>query len=376
MTLAMRRALYVFLVTTAAGVGVVAFLIYKFVTYPDTVGGWAKGPVDVEVPKGAGAQQVSELLAGKGLLSKPSIFRLYAGQRGVASRFRAGHYRIDAPTTPRQLLTTMIRGTADELVAVTIPPGKNIVEIADLFAAAGVTPRDEFLAQVVDPQFLRSLEIPFPSLEGYLYPDTYRLPRRTPAARAIVPLVRRHRQVYDELRTIYRSGLASLRDTLGFDDAKVVLMASIVEKETGRADERPKVAAVYLNRLIKPTFRPKILQADPTIIYGCTVAPLFMGKVSEACGQWKGNIQYIHLYDKENPYNTYTHEGIPPGPIASPGRAALAAVMKPDPGPYLYFVAKPDGTSYFSSTVAEHEAAVVRYQRGGQAMPKSRSAVR
>jgi UPF0755 protein len=97
-----------------------------------------------------------------------------------------------------------------------------------------------------------------------------------------------------------------------------------------------------------------------------------MGKTSEACSQWKGNIQYIHLYDKDNPYNTYTHEGLPPAPIASPGRAALAAVMKPDPGPYLYFVAKPDGTSYFSSTQAEHDAAVVRYQRGGKALPKGR----
>src|SRR4051794_18437772 len=202
MTVPMRRALTVFLLTTAAGLSVVVFLLYKFMTYPDSPGGWARGPVDVEVPKGAGAQQVSELLADKGLLSRPSLFRMYAGQRGVASRFRAGHYRIEAPMTPRQLLTTIIRGTADELVAVTIPPGKNIVEVADLFAAAGVTSRDEFLAQVVDPAFVRSLEVPGTSLEGYLYPDTYRLPRRSPAARAIVPLVRRHRQVYEELRAI------------------------------------------------------------------------------------------------------------------------------------------------------------------------------
>jgi UPF0755 protein len=178
--------------------------------------------------------------------------------------------------------------------------------------------------------------------------------------------------VYEELRATHRAGLNYLRETLAFDDAKVVILASIVEKETGRAEERPKVAAVYLNRLIKPTFKPKLLQADPTIIYGCTVAPLFMGKASEACSQWKGNIQYIHLRDTENPYNTYTHEGMPPGPIASPGRAAMAAVMKPDTGCYLYFVAKPDGTSYFSCTVTEHEAAVVRYQRGGKPMNRAR----
>jgi UPF0755 protein len=371
MTLAMRRALTVFLVTTGFGLALVATVVYKFVKYPDTLGGWARGTVEVDIPKGAGAQHVSELLADKGLLDRPSLFRMYAGQRGVASRFRAGHYRIDAPTTPRQLLETMIKGTADELVAVTVPPGKNIVEIADLFAAAGVTSRDEFLAQAIDPAFVRSLELPGPTLEGYLFPDTYRLRPHTPPARALLPLVRRHRQVYEELRATHKSGLATLRNLIGFDDAKVVIMASIVEKETGRPEERPKVAAVYLNRLEKPAFRPKFLQADPTIIYGCAVAPVFMGKASDACSQWKGNIQYIHLYDKDNPYNTYTHEGLPPGPIASPGRAAMAAVMKPDPGAYLYFVAKPDGTSYFSTTQAEHEAAVVRYQRGGKPMSRS-----
>jgi UPF0755 protein len=214
--------------------------------------------------------------------------------------------------------------------------------------------------------------VPGPTLEGYLFPDTYKFRPHTPAARALVPLVRRHRQVFEEVRAAHRQSLAALTKSLGFDDAKIVVLASIVEKETGRPDERPKVAAVYLNRLSNPKFQPKRLAADPTIIYGCAVAPLFMGKTSEACSQWKGNIQYIHLYDKDNPYNTYTHEGLPPAPIASPGRAALAAVMKPDPGPYLYFVAKPDGTSYFSSTQAEHDAAVVRYQRGGKALPKGR----
>jgi UPF0755 protein len=372
MTSPMRRALQVFLLTTVLGILAVGVLVYKAITYPETAVGWASGPVDVEIPKGAGAQQVSELLYSKGLIERPVVFRLYAGQRGAASRFRAGHYRIAAPASPRQLLEVFLRGAADELVAVTIPPGKTLIEVADLFDAAGVTPKAEFLAQAVDPVLVRSLELPGTSLEGYLYPDTYRLPRRTPAARAIVPLVRRHRQVYEELRATHRAGLNYLRETLAFDDAKVVILASIVEKETGRAEERPKVAAVYLNRLIKPTFKPKLLQADPTIIYGCTVAPLFMGKASEACSQWKGNIQYIHLRDTENPYNTYTHEGMPPGPIASPGRAAMAAVMKPDTGCYLYFVAKPDGTSYFSCTVTEHEAAVVRYQRGGKPMNRAR----
>jgi len=365
----MRKAFKVFLVTTLLGLGAVGVVLWKTVRYPDEPSGYAMGVVEFDVPKGAGAQQVSELLADKGLLQRPAIFRLYAGQRGVASRFKAGHYRIQAPATPRQLLEAMIKGSADELVAVTIPPGKTILDVAEILDKAGITPKAELIAKAMDPAFVRSLEIVGPSLEGYLYPDTYKLRAHTPAERTLVPLVRRHHQVFEELRAANAAGVAALRKNLGFDDAKIVTLASIVEKETGRAEERARIAQLYLNRLQKPNFRPRILQADPTIIYGCAVAPLYAGgKASAACAGWKGNIQTIHLRDTENPYNTYTHEGLPPGPIASPGRAALEAVMKPDGSPYLYFVAKGDGTSYFSTTVAEHEAAVVKYQRGGRPM--------
>jgi UPF0755 protein len=371
MTQPMRKALKVFFITTLLGLVVAGAVVWKAWHYPDEQSGYAFGTVEFDIPKGAGAQQVSELLADRGLLQRPAIFRLYAGQRGVASRFKAGHYKVQAPTTPRALIDVMIRGSVDELVAVTIPPGKTILDIAELLDKAGITPKAELLAKALDPGFVRSLELPGPSLEGYLYPDTYKLRPHTPAERTLVPLVRRHRQVFEELRAANPSGLAALRKSLSFDDAKIVTLASIVEKETGRADERPRIAQLYLNRLSKPTFRPRLLQADPTIIYGCTVAPLYSGgKASPACSQWKGNIQYIHLRDTENPYNTYTHEGLPPGPIANPGRAALEAVMKPDGSPYLYFVAKGDGTSYFSTNIAEHEAAVVKYQRGGRPMNK------
>jgi UPF0755 protein len=369
MTDPMRRAFKVFLVTTLVGVGAAGFLAYKAYRYPDEASGSATGVVEFDVPKGAGAQHVSEVLAQKGLLERPAIFRLYAGQRGVASRFKAGHYKIQAPTTPRQLLEAMIRGAAEELVAVTVPPGKTILDIAEILDKAGITPRKELIAKALDPVFLRSLEIPGSSLEGYLFPDTYRLRPHTPAERTLVPLVRRHRQVFEELRAAHPQGVAALRKDLSFDDHKIVILASIVEKETGRPEERARIAQLYLNRLSKPNFHPRLLQADPTIIYGCTVAAL-TGPVSPACRQWKGNIQTIHLRDTENPYSTYTHEGLPPGPIANPGRPALEAVMKPDGSPYLYFVAKGDGTSYFSTNVAEHEAAVVKYQRGGRPLNK------
>ena len=364
----MRKALLVFLASAALGVLVLLLLVHKVISYPYTTTGSAQGTVDLEIPKGANARQVSELLAAAGLVDSPTYFRLYAYQRGATSRFKAGHYHIPAPTTPRKLVDMMIQGAADELVTVTVPEGKNVLEVIDILDAASIASKADLLAQALDPAFARSLDLP--GLEGYLFPDTYRLRPHTPAARVLVSLVRRHRQVFQELSAAHASGLATLKNKLGFDDARVVTLASIVEKETGQPQERPRIAQVFINRLSKPSFQPKFLQTDPTIIYGCTAAPHFSGKISAACTKWDGRIHRIHLDDRDNPYNTYTHEGLPPGPIANPGRAALAAVMHPDGSPYLYFVSKNDGTHHFSTTLAEHEAAVVKYQRGGKPLVK------
>jgi UPF0755 protein len=358
----MKRALIVFLVTTAVALGAVGFVARTAWRYGDTPGGTAQGKVAIEIPSGASAGDVAGRLAAAGLIGNPAIFRLYAGQRGVAGRFKAGRYEIAAPATPKQILDTLVKGAADELVTVVIPEGKNLVEVVDILAAAGVAGRAELLAKATDPAFAAELGLPGTTLEGYLYPDTYRLRPRTPAARALIPLVRRQRQVFAELRAAHAKGAADLKRTLGFDDHKLVVLASIVEKETGRSEERPRIAQVFINRLRMPTFVPKLLQTDPTIVYGCTVAT----PRSAACLKWDGRIRRIQLDDRENPYNTYTHTGLPPGPISNPGRAALEAVMAPDGTPYLYFVAKNDGTHQFSRTVAEHNAAVVKYQRGGK----------
>jgi UPF0755 protein len=358
----MRRAFRVFVVTTLLGLGGMAWVAHTAWRYGDRSSGTARGQVEIEIPKGATAGQVAERLAAAGLLDRPAIFRLYAGQRGVAGRFKAGRYLITAPATPRQILDVLVRGAAEELVAVTIPEGKNLIEIAEIFEAAGIASRAELVAQAMDPAFAAGLGLPGTSLEGYLFPDTYRLRPHTPPARALIPLVRRHRQVFEELRAAHAKGVADLKKTLGFDDAKIVILASIVEKETGQPAERPRIAQVFINRLRFPTFVPKLLQTDPTIIYGCTVAL----PRSEACSRWDGRIRRIQLEDRGSLYNTYTHEGLPPGPIANPGRAALEAVMAPDHTGYLYFVSRNDGTHYFSKTVAEHVAAVNKYQRGGK----------
>ena len=364
MTKPMKRALIVFLSTTAIGVIALIVVARTAWRYGDTPGGTATGKVAVEIPNGATAGDVSNRLKDAGLIGNPTVFRLYAGQRGVAGRFKAGRYEINAPASPKQILDTLVKGAADELVTVIIPPGKNLLEVAEILDAAGVAGKAELAAKASDPAFAAELGLPGNTLEGYLFPDTYRLRPRSTPARALIPLVRRHRQVWAELRAAHAKAALELKKTLGFDDHQIVVLASIVEKETGRPEERPRIAQVFMNRLLMPTFRPRLLQTDPTIIYGCTVA----APRSTACQKWDGRIHRIHLDDRDNVYNTYTHEGLPPGPISNPGRAALEAVLAPDHTPFLYFVARNDGTHQFSRTVAEHNAAVVKYQRGGKAL--------
>jgi len=371
MTSPKRRAFQVFLATVAIGLvaaGVVAYRVYH---YPDRAFMGAQGSIEVEIPRGANAPKVAELLAQAKIIENPGYFRLYASHRGAANRFRPGLYHFPAPLSPKVIVDMLVKGVADELVAVTIPEGKNLIEIAEILETAGIAKKDDLVALATDANFAKAQEVPGRSLEGYLFPDTYKLRPNTPAAEALATLVKRHRRVYDELRSKNPTGANFLHTKLKMDDGRIVTLASIVEKETGQPLERPRIAQVFLNRLLKPTFQPKLLQTDPTITYGCVVAPAFLGQTSAACQKWDGRIRRIQLEDKDNPYNTYTHEGLPPGPIANPGRAALLAVLRPDASNYLYFVSKNDGTHQFSATVAEHEAAVTKYQRGGKPMGKT-----
>ncbi len=369
----MRRALWVFLGTMLAGVATFSVILYLVWSYPDRSDGSAEGTVKITIPRGATAQDVSELMQKAGLVESPALFRLYTAQRGAAGRIRSGNYEVKAPVSPKELVDTLMKGAADRLVTVTIPEGKNFVEIADILEAAGVTRKAEFIAAAINPAIVKSMEIPGLSLEGYLFPDTYRLRPNSPPVDVIFTMVRRHRQVYEELKRAHADGLEDLRRRLGFEDRQVVTLASIIEKETGRADERPRIAQLNINRLTLPTFPRRRLETDPTIIYGCAVAPIYTGRISEACRQFKNmNIQRIHLNDQDNDYNTYAIQGLPPGPIANPGRASLQAVFNPDKSPYLFFVARGDGHHQFSVTEEEHEAAVVKYQRGGRPMPKKR----
>ena len=319
--------------------------------------------MEIEIPNGAGAGDVADRLAKAGLIGNPAVFRLYAGQRGVAGRFKAGRYEIVAPATPRQILETLVKGAADELVTVVIPEGKNLVDVAEILDAAGIASKAALIMKATDPAFAAELGLPGTTLEGYLFPDTYRLRPHTPPARALIPhgapappglrrAAGRARQ--DGGRAEEDAGLRRRQDRhAGAPSSRRRPAAA----RSARASPRCSSTACAC----RPS-SPSCCRPIPTIIYGCTVAT----PRSAACLKWDGRIRRIHLDDRENPYNTYTHEGLPPGPISNPGRVALEAVMAPDHTAYLYFVAKGDGMHYFSKTVAEHNAAVVKYQRGGK----------
>ena len=291
----------------------------------------------VRIPAGSDLRQIARTLADAGVITSPQAFVLAARIAGVDRRLHPGDYRLD----PGMRLPALLRALQDgrgRIAAVTIPEGWRIEQIADRLAVAGVCTRDDFLPATRDRSLLSELAIPGPSAEGFLFPETYALQLPTNPADVIRAMHRQFMKVWGELT----AGVAPP----SLSPLAAVTLASIVERETASPEERPLVAAVFLNRL--RLGMP--LQADPTVIYGMDA--------------FDGNIRRRDLA-AENPYNTYVIRGLPPGPIASPGRASLAAVLAPAPVDFLYFVARNDGTHQFSRSLAEHNRAVQRYQLGG-----------
>jgi UPF0755 protein len=354
-----KRAAKIVAVTVLVFLAVAGGLTWQALSYPDSHPSGPAREAQLTVEKGMTLGEISRRLADRRLIDHPSWFRFYANERGLAQKIRAGQYTLSSSMSPKQLLERLVEGVPVEEVAVTIPEGKNMIDVAERLEAAGVCSGDEAAKLMRDPAFVHSLGVPNATLEGYLYPDTYRFRAKSPPAKVLAQMVKHGQEVLAALEKQNPQAAPMLKAKYGFTDREIVLMASLVEKETAQPAERPRIAGVFLNRLKLPTFVPHRLETDPTIVYGCTVP----AKKSAACKKFEGRIRKMHLTDVDNPYNTYTHEGLPPGPISNPGRAALEAVLKPDATPYLYFVSKNDGTHYFSKTRAEHEAAVNKYQR-------------
>jgi len=296
------------------------------------------------VERGSALGQVTLRLERAGLVRSAEAAEWLARLSGRASRLKAGEYELSPGMSSREILERIASGqvVTHELV---LPEGVRAAEIAERLEELGLAEAEAFMAAVKDPDLARRLGVEGRSLEGYLYPETYRFPRSLPPEEIARAMVEQFKQVWREIEP-----LAGIRK---MSMIEVVTLASIIEKETGAAYERPLIASVFLNRLD----RGMRLETDPAVIYGIE--------------DFDGNLTREHLRDASNPYNTYRHPGLPPGPIANPGADSLRAVVEPAQSDFLYFVSMNDGTHKFSRSYREHVNAVNRYQKARRARAKA-----
>ncbi len=310
-----------------------AFLVYRAAS---PYQGFS-GEIFVDVPRGAGARGIADILANAGVVRSRWDFLL---ARTVERNrlLQAGEYRFDRKASPIEVFDRIARGDVFYFELV-VPEGKNMFDIAALAAQLKLFPAEQFLAAARNPAMIRDLDPQAPSLEGYLFPNTYKLSRHTTPERLCRTMTGRFREVWQ-----------SLHPTAGVHET--VTLASLVEKEGKLAEERPRIAAVFANRL-RTGMK---LDCDPTTIYAALLA-----------NRYRGVIHRSDL-DSPDPYNTYQHAGLPPGPIANPGLASIQAALHPAEIDALYFVLRPDGSGghQFSNNLAEHSAATARYRRGQQ----------
>jgi UPF0755 protein len=287
-------------------------------------------PVRVIIPKGASFKTATDSLEKAGIVHYPFFFRMLARVKGDDRNIKPGTYLLKRRTPWTEILSAL-NGGHGLVNTVTIPEGFGLNQIVPLLARTLNVPMESVVEAVRDTALLRRLDIPTQNLEGYLFPDTYAFPDGTTARQAVAEMVKRFEREWKPDWTPQLTALAMNRHD-------IVTMASIIEEEAKRPEERPVISAVYHNRLRARM----LLQADPTVQY--------------ALGGHKPRIMYKDLQVK-SPYNTYIHAGLPPGPISSPGGASLVAALNPANVKYLYFVAHPDGHHEFRTSLAEHDTA-------------------
>jgi len=336
---------FVFVMSILAALGVAGYVAYsrlpailnELVAPPGKATAPAGEEVIVAIPKGASLSQVGTILQEKGVISSRFLFKLVAMIRGEQRSIKAGDYALKTGSDAGDVLDQLISGKTF-MISLTVPEGFDMYQVADLFNQAGIMSRDDFLIAAKDPVFLKELNVDASSLEGYLFPDTYFIrPSEKGDGKLIIrKMVQRFQEIYDK----YARPIAEENE---WTTLQVVTMASLIEKEA-RASEHSLVSAVFHNRL-RNNMR---LQSDPTTIYG--IKPM-------------GSKITRDDLNRKQPYNTYQNAGLPPGPIANPGKESLIGAVKPADVDYLYFVAKNDGTHQFSSSLQEHNRWVNLYQR-------------
>jgi len=292
----------------------------------------------VEIPAGAGTRAIGDRLVAAGVVRDRPTYRAALWLSGQSRRLKAGEYRFDGPATPLDVIAKIARGDV-YVVSVTFREGLTVADMANLFESHGLGPAAAFVMAARDTSLVHDIDPAARNLEGYLFPETYSVPRHTDASHLVKMMV-------DRFMHVLTPDLKAAALARGLSIRQLVTLASIVEKETGRPEERPLVAAVYENRL-------RIgmgLQCDPTVIYALQLA-----------GLYNGNLRRDDLHF-DSPYNTYRYAGLPPGPIASPGKASLEAAAHPADVDYIYFVSRNDGTHEFARTLADHNRNVQKFQ--------------
>jgi UPF0755 protein len=291
----------------------------------------------LEIPEGATLRETARLLFQNGLITGVESFVVVGKLLAIERRIIPGEYAFHTQMLPLEIIGLIKSGRVVQY-EITIPEGYTLAQISRVVEEKKLARSEEFIRRATDPVFLQqSLGLDADSLEGYLYPESYYFSKRVGSEGILRAMVKR-------FETVYTPEMEKRAEEIGMTRQEVVTLASIIEKETSVDEERPVVSAVFHNRIKK-----KIpLQSDPTVIYGL---PHFNGNLT------RKNLKI------RSPYNTYRVKGLPPGPIANPGKASLWAALNPASSDYLYFVSKNDGTHYFSKTLAEHNRAVQKYQR-------------
>jgi UPF0755 protein len=293
--------------------------------------------VIITINKGDTFNKILNILDKEELISSPLKFKIYAKVKKKDKKIHTGEYSLNKTMTPSQILNALSSG-AVKLWKITIPEGHTIFQIADELENQKICSRDEFIRLCRDKSLLDSFQIKAESFEGYLFPETYFLQKNTDARTVI-------KKMAENFFKNYSAGFSKRANQLGMSDHEIVTLASIIEKETGRDQERALISSVFHNRLK----RKMRLETDPSVIYGIK--------------NFDGNITRADLRQK-TPYNTYVIRGLPPGPIANPGLKSIKAALYPEDTEFLFFVSKKDGTHYFSKTYKEHKTAVRKFQLG------------
>jgi UPF0755 protein len=340
----------------ALGLGLLAFAAsaWFFVLFPSQRGPGDGKAIEVFLPPSTSASDLARILSSAGVVSEPRLFALWVRATGGTKDVVPGTHLLTDDASPREVLARLERHPGGGSTRVTFPEGWTRFDMARRLQDKHIVSLRAFLEATTDARLLADLGIDGDSAEGFLFPSTYDLPFDDEAADIVRRMKREFDRRWDLLARGHSAALTDVMTSAHLDVRQIVTLASMVEKEAAVDDERALIASVFVNRLRDTSGNFKHLECDPTASYGCLVAP----EKAASCAGFTGKATGAIEHDRDNPYSTYTHEGLPPGPIANPGAKSLEAAMAPASTRYVFFVARGDGRSSFSETREEHEKAV------------------